>query len=129
MKRALMFSLLLAPFIGNAATIAPVALTWHVPTTQVNGTALPVSDIAKHTVKCGLEPGKYTLQKDVAMPGARATTDFAAHGKDGYRYCVVTATNKAGEESAPSPEIRFFALAGQVMPDKPNRFASVQSEK
>jgi hypothetical protein len=128
MKRALMFSLLLAPLIGNAAT-SPVVLTWHVPTTQVNGKTLPVSDIAKHTVKCGLEPGKYTLRKDVVMPAAQATADFAAHGKDGYRYCVVTATNKAGEESAPSPEIRFFALAGEVMPDNPNRFASAQTEK
>lgn len=120
MKHVLISCLLLLPWLGNAATTTPAVLTWSTPATT-GGTALKAVEISKHTVKCGMEPGKYTLEKDVAMPAVKVSMDFAARGRDGYRYCVVTATNGAGEESSPSPEIRFFALSGQVLADDPKR--------
>jgi hypothetical protein len=128
MKRVLMFCLLVTPLMGSAATTPPALLTWHAPKTLTNGNTLPASDIKKHTVKCGLESGKYTMATDVVMPAVQASADFAARGKDGYRYCVVTATNKAGQESPPSSEIRFFVSSGRVLADNPNRFASASQE-
>jgi len=64
-------------------------------------------------------PDTYTLKQDVAIPAVKASIDFATSGGDGYRYCVVTATDKNGEKSIPGSEIKFYMSAGTAMKNKP----------
>jgi len=119
MKRLFIFCLLFTPItFAYSATISN-QFTWHAPNARTDGARLLPSEIAKHTVKCGLKPGAYTLKKDVAMPAVKASIDFATSGRDGYRYCVVTATDKNGEESMPGGEIKFYMSAGTAMKNKP----------
>jgi len=116
MKRLFAFCLLITPitFAYSANKII-----WQAPNARIDGSHLLPSEIAKHTVKCGLLPGTYTLKQDVVMPVVEASIDFATPGGDGYRYCVVTATDKNGGESMPTGEVKFYISAGTPMIDKP----------
>jgi hypothetical protein len=119
MKRIFIFCLFITPItIANSANISN-KITWHAPTARTDGAHLLPSEIEKHTLKCGLNTGTYTLKLDVAMPLAETSIDFAIPGGDGYRYCVVTASDKKGGESLPSGEVKFYIAAGTAMQDKP----------
>ncbi len=119
MKRLFIFCLFIAPVTFANSETTSTQFIWQAPNTRTDGSRLLPSEIEKHTVKCGLLPGTYTLKKKVAMPVVKASIDFATRGGDGYRYCVVTATDKHGEESMPGGEIRFYMSAGKAMIDKP----------
>jgi len=119
MKRLFIFCLLFTPITFAYSANIPNRFTWQAPNARTDGARLLPSQIAKHTLKCGLKPGTYTLKKDVAMPVVETSIDFATSGEDGYRYCVVTATDKNGDESMPGGEIRFYMLAGNPVINKP----------
>jgi len=120
MKRLFACCLFITPITFAYSADISNKISWQAPNARIGGSRLLPSEIVKHTVKCGLRPGTYTLKKDVAMPVVTTSIDFATSGGDGYRYCTVTATDKNGEESMSGKEVKFYISAGKPMIDKPD---------
>ncbi len=127
MKHLFAFCLFITPITFAFSASIPNQFTWQAPNSKTDGSLLLPSEIMKHTVKCGLRPGAYTLKMDIAMPVVDAPIDFATPGGNGYRYCVVTATDKNGEESLPGKELKFYLSAGIPMIAKPEKIETTDN--
>jgi hypothetical protein len=64
----------------------------------------PSPNAEVYTVKCGTEPGRYTLPPVTVIGPATSVPLERILGGSGTYFCVVTARNRGGE-SAPSNEI------------------------
>lgn len=112
----------LVTWLSVAALLSPLTVTaetfkWVLPTTRLDGSALPSADIVKSTVKCGTQKGgPYTSTKDAT--GTATSMDAGWQlTTDGWKYCVITTTGKnaSAGESSPSSELSFFTQAGKLV--------------
>ena len=120
--RYLLALILLAALPAWAAEInATAKLSWTVPATRENGSALKPTDIASYKVRWGTAPGK-TLS---TIPVTGTSYDWAAPltiGTDGTvtAYFSVAAIDTAGRESKRSPEAsKTFTLVEDSPPSPP----------
>jgi len=110
MKNILFAILILCTFVGCNGAIGlpaeylnPTSISWIAPTTNTDGSE--VTDGAGFRVYCGNTSGSYTLYQDV-MGWQNTLYNFPVLA-DGDYYCVVTAYDIAGNESAYSDEASF----------------------
>jgi len=111
MKNILFAILALCTFAGCNGAIGlpaeylnPTSITWSAPTTNADGSA--ITDGAGFRVYCGNISGNYTLAQDIL--GWQNTRYDIPVLADGDYYCVVTAYDIAGNESAYSTEASFM---------------------
>ena len=86
-----------------AEYLNPTSITWDAPTTNTDGSA--ITDGAGFRVYCGNISGNYALAQDIL--GWQNTRYDIPVLADGDYYCVVTAYDIAGNESAYSTEASF----------------------
>ena len=120
--RYLLALILLISIPAWAAEInATAKLSWTVPTTRENGSALKSTDIASYKVRWGTAPGKILS----TIPVTGTSYDWAAPltiGADGTvtAYFSVAAIDTAGRESKRSPEAsKTFTLLDDSPPSPP----------
>lgn len=100
MIRSLVLALVLLSF---SATAGEALLTWSAPTARVDGTPLPVNELAGYTVLWGPAARNYTGQAAVA--GGGTLTYLVSELPPGTWYFAVVARTTDGLQSAPSAEV------------------------
>lgn len=117
MKR-LALLLLMIPFAALAQPPMNVGLSWTNATQYEDGSPLPVGDIAKNTLYCGVASNDYQLQKDYpplpeSLPRETIFADLNLTYDVEY-FCVMTHTADNGKESVNSNEVNFIVLDSRV---------------
>ena len=110
--------LLLIPFAVLAQPPMNVGLSWNNATEYTDGTPLPVEDITKNTLYCGVASNDYQLQRDYPplpemLPRETIFVDLNLTYEVEY-FCVMTHTASNGKESANSNEVNFIVLDSRV---------------
>ncbi len=82
--------------------------------------------VEEYRVKCGIEPGVYTLPVVKVLPPATGTPIKSAVPAPGKYFCVVTAANEHGE-SDPSNEVAVLLTATTSEPVQPPEAARLPS--
>lgn len=104
MKKLLIaFFVILLPAVGYAAIPKDATLSWIAPTTNTDGSI--VTDLAGFKVYCGKSTGYYTITQDVGNVLEYKVSDTLP--ADGIYFCVATAYDSSGNESAYSNEVSF----------------------
>ncbi len=90
-------------YIGAYAQVVTDRVSWDMPTQRVDGTALPVSEIAKTTIAWGTSvAGPFTNTQDVAAPTTTFTFTRGTPGT-GMRCYVLFVTDTDGRVGAQTP--------------------------
>jgi hypothetical protein len=107
MKRISIFLFTALMIMAVAGMSYAVTITLQAPTTNTDGSAL--TDLASVKVYCGYATGSnWSFDKKVAYttPGGSATIDLPVPVEEGKKiYCVGTAFDTSGNESAVSGEV------------------------
>ena len=82
--------------------LAVITLSWQAPTTNEDGS--PLTDLAGYKLYCGPSMGNYLPIKDV---GNVLEYPISNDLQDGTHFCVATAYDTSGNESAYSNEVVF----------------------
>ncbi len=111
-----------AIFLGSIAGLAlalafaqrPSTFSWQIPTTNTDGSPLPVSDINQFEVDCGMAPFP-DFGSNPQTWGFVARTDgnvstVQATVPAGYRYCAVYTQHRNGNWSDPSNIVDISGL-------------------
>lgn len=95
--------LLVLPMTAEAALPKDATMSWTAPATNTDGS--PLEDLAGYRVHCGKTTGSYTITQDVGNVLEYKVSDTLP--TDGVYFCVATAYDTSGNESAYSNEVTF----------------------
>lgn len=87
-------------------------ITWTLPTTRADGTALAVSELTRSNLYCGPDLANFVFIAETPAPIAQLVQDFAI----GTHLCAMTVVDIQGLESDFSNVITIVVLAAKPSP-------------
>lgn len=93
-----------------AQVVMEQGVSYTPPTARTDGTPLPISELAGHTLHCGTSSGNYIMALETGVDGFIARAEIIASlglEWDVEYFCALTATDTGGRPSAHSAEVNF----------------------
>lgn len=111
-------------FTVTIAKAGDATLTWAPPTQRVDGSPLPIEELAGYTILVGAAPRAYTQAKTIE--GGAVTSDTITGLGPGTVYFAIVARTTDGLQSNPSAEVSKTFEGSPAPPPEPPAGLTVQ---